>query len=62
MILTFFGAYYYIKVFCFIRESTISQGRTKMYFKKDLIEAAIGIINISEIVVDIGVQAVIYAN
>jgi len=33
-----------------------------MYFKKDLIEAAIDIINISEIVVDIGVQAIIYAN
>lgn len=33
-----------------------------MYFKKDLIEAVIDIINISEIVVDIGVQAIIYAN
>lgn len=62
MILTFLGVYYYIRIFCFIRESTISQGQTKMYFKKDLIEAAIDIINISEIVVDIGVQAIIYAN
>lgn len=33
-----------------------------MYFKKDLIGTAIDIINISEIVVDIGVQAIIYAN
>lgn len=62
MILTFWGPIAILEFFVLYGRVLSVKVEPKCVLKKHLIEATIDIINISEIVVDIGVQAVIYAN